>query len=307
MALKESFETYDGTGFSIYGTSWRAQTFTTTSAYLTTAVALYGWKYGSPGNVTVSIRAVDDDGKPTGDDLCYITVSDDVLSALPTMAWHTFTFSSSHALDDDTQYAIIIRAPSGNGGNYYAPFGYSSSGYAGGGSVNGDGSIWGEVSATKDINFRVYGEEIPLPGKPTNPLPVNDATDITLDQSPLSWDASDPAADTYEIYFREEGDEWELVGEAQEGIEWTVDFGTLEYGITYEWRVDATNEYGTTTGDTWSFSAIYYNPPLPAGITLDWDADPPGQPTGNPTGENNMYTVKRLIVAANNKIFYEDI
>lgn len=28
-----------------------------------------------------------------------------------------------------------------------------------------------------------------LPGKPTNPSPAHEATDITLDESPLSWDA----------------------------------------------------------------------------------------------------------------------
>jgi hypothetical protein len=142
-----------------------------------------------------------------------------------------------------------------------------------------------------------------LPGKPTNPSPADDATDITLDETSLSWDASDPAADTYEIYFRIQGDDWGLVGEAQAGVEWAISFGTLNYGTTYEWRVDATNAYGTTTGDTWTFGSIVFDPPLPTGITLDAE----GEPAGTPTGENNMYTIKRLIIAANNKIFYEDV
>lgn len=152
------------------------------------------------------------------------------------------------------------------------------------------------------ITISIKATESGLPGKPTNPSPTDDATDITLDHTLLSWDASDPAADTYEIYFREQGDDWELVGEAQAGVEWTIDFGTLDYGITYEWRIDATNDAGTTTGDTWTFGCISFDPPLPSGITL---VD--GEPTGTPTGENNMYTVKRLIIAANNKIFYEDV
>lgn len=46
-----------------------------------------------------------------------------------------------------------------------------------------------------------------------------------------------------------------------------------------------------------------FSPPLPSGVTLDAE----GNPTGDPTGENNVITLRRLIVAANNKIFYEDI
>jgi len=308
MALQESFELSDGTGWATYGsTAWSFQTWTTTSAYSITDVALYGYKYGSPGNITVSIREVDTEtGKPTGADKCSVTVSDSVISAFPTRAWYTFTFTTSYALSDATKYAIVIRATSGNAANYYAPFGYGSSGYANGESGQGNGSTWGTPSTTNDMDFRIYGAAL-VPGKPTNPSPTHEATNITLDETPLSWDASDPAADTYEIYFREQGDDWELVGEAQAGTEWAISFGTLGYNKTYEWRIDATNVYGTTTGDTWDFGSISYAPPLPTGITLDGSGEGDGNPTGTPTGENNMFTIKRLIIAANNKIYYEDI
>ena len=43
-----------------------------------------------------------------------------------------------------------------------------------------------------------------------------------------------------------------------------------------------------TTGDAWSFIVIAFNPPLP-------------------TGENNMFTVRRLVAAAKNTIWIEDI
>ena len=151
--------------------------------------------------------------------------------------------------------------------------------------------------------WAVWGEATPPPGKPTNPSPTNEATNITLDETPLSWDASDPAADTYEIYFREQGDDWTKVGDAQVAIEWAIASGTLGYNTTYEWRIDATNAYGTTTGDTWYFSAIAFDPPLPTGVTLDAN----GNPTGTPTGVNNMMTIRKLVLAANNKIWYEDI
>ncbi|MCK5615810.1 hypothetical protein KAR91_78830 [Candidatus Pacearchaeota archaeon] len=315
MALQESFELSDGTGWATYGTIWSFQTWTTTSAYTITDVALYGFKYDSCGDVKVSIREVDvGTGKPTGGDKCSVTVAEGVISDFPTRAWYTFTFDDSYALDDAKQYAIVIRATGGSAANYYAPFGYGSSGYAGGGSGTGNGTAWGAVSTTDDMDFRTYGGT-PLPGKPTNPSPTDAVSDITLDETPLSWDASDPVADTYEVYFRESGGSWELVGVAQAGLEWTIDFGTLNYGTTYEWRIDATNVYGTTTGDTWSFDSLVFSflrisyVLIPGGSGAGPYDDPPGTEGTDWawTGENTTLTVKRLVVAIDNKIWVEDL
>jgi hypothetical protein len=313
MALQESFELSDGTGAVIYGTTWGFQSWTTTSAYTITDVALYCYKFGSPGNITVSIRAVDENGKPTGGDLCSVTVADSVISAFPTRTWYTFTFSTSYALSDATKYAIVFRATSGNASNYFGPFGYGSSGYADGGFATGDGSTWAAPSATNDMDFRIYGGT-PLPGKPTTPSPTDAASSITLDETPLSW-VSGGDTDTYEVYFREQGDDWVQVGEAQAGVEWTIDFGTLAYGITYEWRIDATNVYGTTTGDTWSFDTINYDQirvsyRLISGGSGQGPYDDPAGVRGTDweyTGESNMMTVKKLVAAANSKIWYESI
>ena len=106
-------------------------------------------------------------------------------------------------------------------------------------------------------------------------------------------------AETYDIYFGPTGD-LSLISAEQVGLSVEVPY-TLEYNTEYSWRVDATNEFGTTTGDVWSFTALQYDPPLPAGITLDED----GNPTGTPTGLNNMVTLKRLVAASNNNIYYE--
>ena len=314
MALKESFELSDGTGAATYGTDWRMQSWTTESAYTITDVALYCYKYTSPGDITVSIRKTSG-GKPIDDDLCSVTVDESEISDFPTRAWYTFTFDDSYALDDATQYAIVWRAPGGDAGNYFAPFGYGSSGYAGGGLATGStsGTNWGVVSTTNDMDFRTYGAA-DVPGKPTNPSPTDTGTDITLDETPLSWDASaDAAADTYEVYFRESGDAWELVGVAQAGVSWTIVFGTLDYETTYEWRIDATNIYGTTTGDTWSFGSISFDQlrvsyVLISGGSGDGPYDDPPGVEGTDwswTGLNNMITVRRLVAIARNKIFYE--
>ncbi|KKK49220.1 hypothetical protein LCGC14_3137230, partial [marine sediment metagenome] len=100
-------------------------------------------------------------------------------------------------------------------------------------------------------------------------------------------------AETYDIYFGPTGD-LSLISAEQAGLSIEVPYA-LEYNTEYSWRVDATNEFGTTTGDVWSFTAIVYAPPLPSGVTLDGD----GNPTGTPTGLNNMVTLKRIVVATN--------
>ena len=106
-------------------------------------------------------------------------------------------------------------------------------------------------------------------------------------------------AETYDVYFGPTGD-LSLIPFDQSGLSIEVPY-TLEYNTEYSWRIDATNENGTTTGDTWSFTALAFSPPLPSGVTLDGN----GNPTGTPTGLNNMVTLKRIVVAATNSVFYE--
>ena len=176
-------------------------------------------------------------------------------------------------------------------------------------------SKWsGTTPGTVTVSIRAT--DAALPGKPTNPSPTDTGTDITLDETPLSWDASaDETADTYEVYFRESGGDWVLVGVAQAGLEWTIVFGTLDYETTYEWRIDATNENGTTTGNTWSFGSISYDQlrisyRLISGGNRSGPYDSPPGTQGTDweyTGLNNMITVHRLVVAANSKIWYESI
>ena len=194
MALKDSFELFDGTGGTAFGTTWIAQTFTTTSAYLATDVALRCWRNGAPGNITVSIRATDGAGKPTGGDLCTATRAESEITVLPTLSWIKFTFSSPYSLDDATKYAIVYRATGGDAGNYFQAFGYDSSGYADGGYISSanSGSSWGSVSANRDMMFRVYGSLAP-PGKAQNPTPTDDQENIKItgkDQLKiLQWEA----------------------------------------------------------------------------------------------------------------------
>ena len=106
-------------------------------------------------------------------------------------------------------------------------------------------------------------------------------------------------ANAYSIYFGLPGD-LVLISEDQAGLSVSVS-AVLEYNTIYNWRVDTDTGAETITGDVWSFTTLVFAPPLPSGVTLDGD----GIPTGTPTGVNNMVTLKKLVVAANNKVFYE--
>jgi hypothetical protein len=113
---------------------------------------------------------------------------------------------------------------------------------------------------------------------------------------------------TYDIYFGIGPDDLSIISEGLESpeISQTSLIDILQYGeynTSYYWRVDTINEYGVTEGDVWSFTTIAFDPPLPHGVTLDED----GNPTGNPDGLNFVIAIKKLVVAANNKIWYEDL
>ena len=227
---------------------------------------------------------------------------------------HTFTFASPVELPDLGIFIVSIKHPGGGLNNCISwafPTGASHIQIKSADS----GSSWTKETGITGI-YQTWGTEGSAPGKPTNPSPTNTGTDITLDETPLSWDASvNASADTYEIYFRESGDSWTLVGVAQAGVSWDIAFGILNYETTYEWRIDATNVYGTTTGDTWSFGSISFDQLRTSYRLISGGSgsgpydDPPGtQGTDwEYTGLNNMITIRKLVVAANDKIWFESI
>ena len=89
----------------------------------------------------------------------------------------------------------------------------------------------------------------------------------------------------------------------------------LPPGTTFEWRVDATNEVGTTTGNTWEFTTQSLKIPKVSYVLISGGSGagpydyPPGEEgtDWNWTGENNMVSIRRLVAAANGKIWIEDI
>lgn len=100
-------------------------------------------------------------------------------------------------------------------------------------------------------------------------------------------------AEIYDVYFGPTSEGVSLISFGQSELSLVVPY-TLEYDTEYSWRVDVYDGVDTTTGDVWTFTTISFGPPAPS---LDG--------SGNANGLNNMVTLRRVVVASNNKIFYE--
>jgi len=86
-----------------------------------------------------------------------------------------------------------------------------------------------------------------------NPGPADGAADVPTDVS-LSWLEAEFAT-SRELWLGKEG-AMEKVELAPAGT--TFSPGTLEFGQTYQWRVDQIGPSGTVTGRTWTFTAAEY-------------------------------------------------
>ncbi|MCD6105318.1 MAG: fibronectin type III domain-containing protein, partial [Thermosipho sp. (in: Bacteria)] len=134
------------------------------------------------------------------------------------------------------------------------------------------------------------------PEKPSNPLPVNNATGVEVRVS-LNWHASDPDGDIllYDVYF---GTNNNLLLKAKdyESNKFEVP-EKLKEGTTYYWKVVAKDDKGgVTEGRVWSFTTNYrpnrpFNPTPKDGETnvsvnpvLTWQAN-------DPDGDRLLYDV----------------
>jgi len=191
---------------SVYGAIWRAQTFTTVNAHRIRSVKLKLYRYGYPGTVTVSIRAVDGSGHPLLPGLCSGTIDGNFLTTDTGGQWYEIDFGAGCNLAAATKYAIVVRATDGssssncvrwreNSANPYATGNTEKSSTSG-----GDGT-W-SADATSDLMFEEWGT--------TN--------DMTL------LPAAPAVGDRYDFgYLAKFGKLWLDIGQAGEGtysIEW---------------------------------------------------------------------------------------
>lgn len=119
MAIFENYITGDDFYATIASaTAWFGQSFTPVIAHTVESVELLIYRNGSPGTVTVSIKATDGNGHPTGDDLCSGTTDGDTLTTSTDGEWREITLGSGYALTADTKYAIVVRALSAISSNF---------------------------------------------------------------------------------------------------------------------------------------------------------------------------------------------
>ena len=152
-----AFEEYDvstSDASPVYAVNWVAQTFTPRYPHSIDRISLKLRRIGSPGTGTISIKATDGSGHPTGADLTSASVDGNSLPTTALGEWCTFNLTP-YSLTRGTKYAIVLSFPSGDVSNYVACFWVSpSSTYARGNadlSFNG-GSSWSSVS-TSDFLF----------------------------------------------------------------------------------------------------------------------------------------------------------
>ena len=159
--LYEYYNTGDDSARSFHDISWVAQTFTPSTAHKITSVKLKLYRVGSPGTITVGIRATDGSGHPTGEDLCSGTTDGDTLTSDSGGEWREVTLGAGYNLSASTKYAIVVRATSGdadNDGHWRADG--SSPTYSGGiyeYSIN-SGAGW-TIGPAYDLMFEDWGVE----------------------------------------------------------------------------------------------------------------------------------------------------
>lgn len=157
--LYEYYNTGDDGAYDEYGVYWSAQTFTPSTAHKITSVKLKLYRVGSPGTITVGIRATSS-GLPTGADLCSGTINGNTLTTDTAGAWYEITLGAGYDLSASTKYAIVVRALDGWSGNEpYWRYDSTSPTYAGGSFVYSEnsGGSWSAVTGN-DFMFEEWGE-----------------------------------------------------------------------------------------------------------------------------------------------------
>ena len=93
------------------------------------------------------------------------------------------------------------------------------------------------------------------PYTPSNPTPADTATGVSI-LTDLSWDGGDPDPSdtvTYDVFFGTSNPPTSLI--CDDTASTTCDPGPLNYDITYNWKIIATDNHGVSTpGDGWQFA-----------------------------------------------------
>ncbi len=102
---------YDNESYhAFFNTTFLGQTFIPSITHKIKYIRLKLFKSSSPGIVTVSIRATDVEGLPTGNDLCSGTFNANTVDfAWFWGSWYEISLGNEYSLQANTKYAIIIQ------------------------------------------------------------------------------------------------------------------------------------------------------------------------------------------------------
>lgn len=307
MATKRQYHDSSPDGYlQIYKTGafdrQASQSFLTGSTYDISSVFLRVYRLDLPGTMTVSIREASGD-EPTGGDLVSGTFNGNTVTLDSSGEWIEITFGTPYSLSASTKYTIVMRNAGVDGGptaviRWLAVDGSSS--YPDGQakySFDG-GSSWS--SSSRDFNFETWGSD---PSRQIDtPTPSDTDTGIVLVPL-LQWKIDGTFetvdGDLFAIYLKAGDSNFggdDLLQSGRTSLDIQILWG-LSYNTLYYWQVLATSTAEDLLDSAiWTFTTMPFLPPTPS---VDG--------SGNPTGESNMMTIKRLIAAARNRIYYEDL
>lgn len=155
----ESYTTGDDSNYEAYGAIWYSQTFTVTvESHSVKQLRIKAYREGLPSTITMSIRAVDGSGLPTGDDITSGTFDGDDMTNSTAGAWYGVTLTED-SLNYGTQYAVVIRAEAGDASNsLHILYDGSAGSYTGGSECTSSNSgISWTADTDDDVLFEVQG------------------------------------------------------------------------------------------------------------------------------------------------------
>lgn len=307
----------EATGTGAYGTKWLAQTFTATSSYLLDQIVVKirdenpFVNPGQPVTVVVSLKATEAAaGVPTkatnpspADD-----ATEEDFSGLQ-LSWDDGGDSDTYDVYIGETGSLTLVSVEQVGTTYTTTlseletiFGVSPI----------DQKIYWRIDSTNAEGTTV-GDEWNFdarPGKATGPTPANAGTAIALNTA-FDWTLGTNGA-TNELFI----DATSYLNSAD--VTYTMTSDLFGWSDDVAWSVSTTNDFGTTTGTAWAFTALDLDPVISTWTTIadtgetGWTGEGPlaGGVEGLDfrwTGLNNVTTLKRLIVITKDRVFYEDL
>ena len=155
FSLEDAYTASNSWGRSIYGVLQEGQLFTAGDNYTITQVKVRLYRVGSPGVMTLAIKA-SAAGKPTGADLATGTTNCNGITVDTGGELVAFTLGAGTALTNGVVYSIVVRDGVDNSNKVVIRY-ESNNPYGSGTRVSStdSGSAW-TINATHDHNFETY-------------------------------------------------------------------------------------------------------------------------------------------------------